>query len=159
MEQLMLCRRTVTALTIVLALGAPSAALAKAKSAKKAVEPCVSESTMPALNVRALQTELMVAALACSESERYNSFVETRKDELLPYAKMLQATFKGRTNAFVTKVANNSARSMDCTAAGSLFETVLSADHPQLESVASTDWASKRHGYRVCTKSVAGKAR
>jgi hypothetical protein len=65
---------------------------------------------------------------------------------------MLQAAFKGRTNIFVTKVANNSARIMDCAAAGFLFERVLSVDNPQLETVVTTDWASARHGYRVCTK-------
>lgn len=143
---------TALAASIAFSIASPSVAFAKVKSTKKAAAPCVSELTMPALNVRALQTELMVAALSCGEAERYNAFVESRKDELLPYAKRLQATFKGRTNAFVTKVANNSSRNMDCVAAGSLFETVLSADHPQLETVASTDWASKRHGYRVCTK-------
>lgn len=152
MEQEMLCRRMVTALMIALVLGSPSAALAKVKATKKAAAPCVSEMTMPALNVRALQTELMVAALTCDESQRYNAFVDARKDELSRYASMLQAAFKGRTNIFVTKVANNSARTMDCTAAGSLFERVLSVDNPQLETVATTDWASTRHGYRVCTR-------
>jgi hypothetical protein len=107
---------------------------------------------MPALNVRALQTELMVAALTCDEVARYNAFVESRQEELLPYAKRLRATFKRRTDTFVTKVANNCSRNLDCVAAGSLFDTVLSADHPPLETVASTDWASTRHGYRVCKK-------
>jgi hypothetical protein len=34
-------------------------------------------------------------------------------------------------------------------------EVRSSADRPRLETVASTDWASARHGYRVCPK-VAG---
>ena len=151
--------RTATALAVVLAVVAPNPALAQGKSKKAASAPCVSESTMPALNVRALQTELMVAALACGESERYNAFVGSRKDELLPYANMLQTTFAGRTNLLVTKIANNSAHTMDCAAAGSLIDTMLSADHPPLETVATNDWASKRHGYRICTKSLARNAR
>ena len=64
----MLCGRTVTALAMILALGAPSPAFAKAKSTKAASAPCVSESTMPALNVRALQTELIVLRHGCETS-------------------------------------------------------------------------------------------
>lgn len=148
-------RRTWTALVVLVAFSAmPSMAFAKLKSTKRSAAPCVSELIMPALNVRALQTELMVAALSCGEAERYNAFVETRRDELLTYTKRLQDTFKGRTNAFVTKLANNSAQNMDCSAAGRLFEALLSADRPQLESVASNEWAFSRHGYRVCKKRI-----
>lgn len=128
------------------------AAFAKAKTTRKAAAPCVAESAMSSLNVRALQTELMVAALSCDETERYNAFVESRQDELSMYGQRLRATLKGRTNAFVTKVANVSALNMDCAASRGLFVTVLSADQPQLDTIATTEWASKLHGYRVCTK-------
>jgi hypothetical protein len=40
-------------------------------------------SQVEALNVRALQTELMLGALACGERERYNAFIQARQPELV----------------------------------------------------------------------------
>ena len=67
------------------AMPADAAKKAKAKPKPPAI-PCTSAANLEALNVRALQTELMVGALACGERERYNAFVQARQPELVPYA-------------------------------------------------------------------------
>src|SRR5512144_331772 len=101
------------------AMPADAAKKAKAKPKPPAI-PCTSAANLEALNVRALQTELMVGALACGERERYNAFVQARQPELVPYAETLQRMQGKRTNAFVTRVANAAARNADCTAISAL---------------------------------------
>lgn len=56
----------------VLALALAIVSMAPAEAARTA---CVSARDEVALNARVLQTELMVAALACGEQRRYNAFV------------------------------------------------------------------------------------
>src|SRR5512134_2432835 len=107
------------------AIACSTAMPADAAKAKPRPAPCTSAANLEALNVRALQTELMVGALACGERERYNAFVQARQPELVPYARTLQRMHGKRTNAFVTRVANASARNADCAAISALFDEVL----------------------------------
>jgi hypothetical protein len=79
-----------------------------AKKAKPKAAPCTSAANIEALNVRALQTELMVGALACGERERYNAFIRARQPELVPYATTLQRMHGKRTNAGVRVECTNS---------------------------------------------------
>jgi hypothetical protein len=72
------------------------------------------------IEVRRLQTNLMVAALTCSAREDYNEFVVTHRSSLQKYGKTIRAEFRRRygkegdskLNQFVTRLANEaSARS------------------------------------------------
>jgi hypothetical protein len=127
-----------------------------AKKARPKAEPCTSAANIEALNVRALQTELMVGALACGERERYNAFVQARQPELVPYARTLQRMHGKRTNAFVTRVANASARNADCAAISAIFDEVLASGN-SLSEIAAKDVLVSRHGYKVCAPKVAAK--
>ena len=137
------------------AMPADAAKKAKAKPKPPAI-PCTSAANLEALNVRALQTELMVGALACGERERYNAFVQARQPELVPYAQTLQRMQGKRTNAFVTRVANAASRNPDCGVISALFDEAMDAGN-SLSSIAAKDVLVSRHGYQVCAPTVAAK--
>ncbi len=137
------------------AMPADAAKKAKAKPKPTAV-PCTSAANLEALNVRALQTELMVGALACGERERYNAFIQARQPELLPYAQTLQRMQGKRTNAFVTRVANAAARNANCVTISALFDEAMDPGN-SLSSIAAKDALVSRHGYQVCAPKVAEK--
>jgi hypothetical protein len=145
---------------IAIAAGALACATAMpadaAKKAKPKAAPCTSAANVEALNVRALQTELMVGALACGERERYNAFVQARQPELVPYAKTMQRMHGKRTNAFVTRVANAASRNADCAAISALFDEALESGN-SLSAIAAKDVLQSRHGYKVCTPKVSTK--
>ncbi|MDZ3838783.1 MAG: hypothetical protein U0S49_15555 [Rhodospirillales bacterium] len=143
----------VAALAVVVA--APSAWAAPA---------CATAEDEATLNARVLQTELMVAALACGEQQRYNDFVKTFKTELSQRGRMLRAYFKrvhgasgeSRMNAFVTKLANDAsqrtANAPDayCAAAAKLFNDVLAASPRDFTRIAARPELGGRHGYARC---------
>ncbi len=100
-----------------------------------------------------LQSELMVAALACRDSNpelgmvaQYNDFVHRLSDRLVSHSKVLQAHFqkafgadgRRRLEAFVTALANDaSKRSMTsvgyCQSAATLFREVSGLERRDLE--------------------------
>jgi hypothetical protein len=127
-----------------------------AKKAKPKAAPCTTAANVEALNVRALQTELMVGALTCGERERYNAFIQARQPELVPYAQTLQRMQGKRTNAFVTRVANAAARNADCTAISALFDEALKPGK-SLSAIADKDVLASTHGYKVCAPGTAAK--
>ncbi|MGZ9035323.1 MAG: hypothetical protein ACXW25_13085, partial [Rhodospirillales bacterium] len=116
------------------------------------------------LNARVLQTELMVAALACGEQQRYNAFVNTFKSELTQRGRLLRAYFKrvhgpsgeNRMNAFVTKLANDASQRTAngpdayCTASAKLFNEVLASSPRDLSRIAARPEISGRHGHARC---------
>jgi hypothetical protein len=146
----------IAAVVVACATAMPAdAAKKKAKPTPKA-PPCTSTANLEALNVRALQTELMVGALACGERERYNAFIRARQPELVPYAETLQRMQGKRTNAFVTRVANAASRNPDCGAISALFDEALEPGN-SLSAMAAKDVLASRHGYQVCAPKVATK--
>src|SRR5262249_47595745 len=129
-------RRVLTSLT---ALALTVAPVGSAWSAS-----CYGPAETTAIHVRMLQSELMVAALACRDSnpelgmiEQYNSFIHRLGDRLISHSKVLQAYFqkhygassKKQLESFVTALANDaSTRSMTathyCEGAADLFRNV-----------------------------------
>jgi hypothetical protein len=119
-------------------------ALAMATAASAAAAECATAADAAALRSRAVQTELMVAALACEQRDNYNAFVERFRPALLREAQAFKAYFR-RANGgaaepamsrFVTRLANvASQRSLAdpaafCAAAATAFDE-LSALEPQ----------------------------
>ncbi len=146
----------VAAVVIACATAMPADAAKKKAKPKPQGPPCTSQANLEALNVRALQTELMVGALACGERERYNAFIRARQPELVPYAQTLQRMHGKRTNAFVTRVANAAARNADCAVISALFDETLEPGN-SLSAIAAKDALTSRHGYQVCAPKVAAK--
>src|SRR5689334_22340965 len=129
-------RRVLTSLT---ALTFALAPLAEAGAAN-----CYGPAEATAVQVRMLQSELMVGALACRDSnpelgmiEQYNAFIRRLGDRLVSHSKVLQEHFhkqygaasKQHMDTFVTALANDaSTRSMTapnyCHGAAELFRNV-----------------------------------
>jgi hypothetical protein len=119
---------------------------------------CYTPAETTAIQVRMLQSELMVAALACRDSNpelgmvaEYNQFVRRLTDKLVSHSKVLQAHFRNaygadgqrRMEAFVTALANDaSKRSMTaagyCQNAAHLFQEVSTVDRRDLERFSAT---------------------
>ncbi len=90
------------------------------------------------LEMRVMQSELMVAALSCSSADRYNAFVTRYKNELVDHGKTMQGLFKrvhggnafNQINSFVTRMANEASLKMIqnthfCDETGEMFQTLL----------------------------------
>jgi hypothetical protein len=87
------------------------------------------------IEVRRLQTNLMVAALSCHARSDYNEFITMHRPSLQSYGKTIQAEFRRRyghesskqLNRFVTRLANeasarsNADRDGFCAEAAGLF--------------------------------------
>lgn len=147
-------------------LGRVGAAVAVASmlGAAGAEAACATGSELSGLRARVLQTELMVAALSCGESARYNAFVTRFRNELQAESKRMQAYFSrvyGRRatkelNAFVTELANNSSqRSVGqagtfCPQAAALFDSVMALEPKQLRTFAASQSFADLHGVDAC---------
>lgn len=138
------------------------AARSPAPVAKKPL--CASNRDMEGLDVRVLQTELMVAALTCDEKERYNRFITSYQPTLADRSNALRGYFRRayggqgefHMNAFVTRMANDSStqswkiRDNYCGFANDLFEEVLNGNPRDINQIASKDWIKQRHGIPAC---------
>ena len=107
---------------------------------------CASPVERVAMQVRVLQSDLMVAALICRAKPRYNAFVARFETDLVRQGTTLNAHFRrvwggqstARLNAFVTRLANQaSARSLStgggyCAQVGRVFDEVMALAPVQL---------------------------
>ncbi|WP_237182107.1 hypothetical protein [Roseomonas marmotae] len=89
---------------------------------------CLQPAERTAMEVRALQSQLMVAALACNKSDQYNAFVRRYQRDLGEVYKSVTAHFKRvhgnaqgqkQLDVFMTHLAN--AQSQDGIDQGSFF--------------------------------------
>ena len=62
-------------------------------------DPCTDPVAQTALNTRALQTELMVAALSCGNRIHYNAFVIKYQGDLVKHGRSLQSFFQRKHGA------------------------------------------------------------
>lgn len=128
-------------------------------------ETCVEPEEHRALNTRALQSQLMVAALSCRNQPQYNAFVERYRSELQREGQALQRMFQrrhggageSRLNALVTRLANESsqlsmgARAGFCRQASLIFAEALEGEVTSLAALlAEADHLTDLHGFRKC---------
>jgi hypothetical protein len=113
---------------------------ASISTAASAGEIAVSPKERASLEMRLLQTELMVSALACQARDSYNTFVTRFQSQLVDSGRTIRALFDRvhgkngttRLNAFVTEVANDaSMKSLQmgeqfCTETAKTFQALLS---------------------------------
>lgn len=112
---------------------------------------CATPAEKAAVDTRVLQSELMVAALTCGQSDRYNAFVQKFEGELVRFGKTLRSYFaraygKGgehAMNRFVTRLANDAtvrrtqySMPQYCSASVNLFNSVLAVDTASLRDFA-----------------------
>ena len=126
---------------------------------------CATQMEKIALNTRVLQTDLMVAALTCSQRSQYNNFVTKFKPVLIKNGKTLQAYFHrvyggksaNELNVFITQIANDastmSTRSLAtefCASSAALFEKTAKMKEKELDDL-TADERFNRHGINTCT--------
>lgn len=93
---------------VVAAMGAAAPALA--------VVPCANRTELEAIQIRHLQSRLMVAALSCNQQKAYNDFVTAFQNELTAHGTQLVAYFNrtkqgtAALNKAVTDLANAAAK-------------------------------------------------
>jgi hypothetical protein len=137
-----------------------------------AAEECARAADFTALQVSALQQQLMVAALTCNDAALYNRFVVAHRPELIAYDYELKRFFErfgdgegaSRYHTFKTKMANlYSARSSDdrktfCTTVRASFTAALDRGKKDLVSFARSQPSILDETYTNCGVSVAGAA-
>jgi hypothetical protein len=114
------------------------AAVALAAGTASATEISINDKERASLEMRVMQSELMVAALSCASADSYNAFVTRYKSELTEYGKTMQDLFKrvhggnafNQINSFVTRVANEASLKMIqnthfCEEANATFQGLL----------------------------------
>lgn len=146
------------ALAVVACLGGQPQAWAQPTRA------CATPSELVALQLRVLQTELMVAALACDQHQQYNQFATIFRAELLDQGGALRRYF-ARTharesapwlNGLVTRLANEASQrtyqnGFFCAEAEAAFQQVLGAKGGELARFAATRPTATTHGVAPCT--------
>jgi len=131
--------------------------------------PCAASVDTASLQVRMLQTELMVAALTCNQRTDYNAFVTRFQPELALQGKHLQAFFKQKhgsgaakaLNGFITRIANESSRrgmqkrGEFCRNAASIHAASKTMQPASLVSYAQSQHFANLHGISACPTKVA----
>lgn len=158
MQQRNIVRRAILgAVGIATSMGIAGSALASS---------CATPTEIRAFQTRMLQTELMMAALACGESDRYNQFIRRFTPELTNGGNVMRGYFSrayggnaGATklNAVMTSYANESSRdrtavgdAVFCSRANETFVAVLQVPGPQMVSHAGLSGNANRHGLAAC---------
>ncbi len=150
-------------------LGAAIICLSLAVSAGAQASACAASVDRASLQVRMLQTELMVAALTCNQRTDYNAFVSRFQPELTLQGKHLQSFFKRQhgsgsaraLNGFITRIANESSRrgmqkrGAFCHNAASIHTASKTIQPASLASYAGTQPFANLHGISACPTKVA----
>lgn len=143
---------------------ATAAVLAASLLSAEAMALCAERDDQAALDVRMLQTELMVAALTCNSQDRYNDFVRKFRTELISHGKHLRRFFgnaygsqsRQKLDGFITRLANKASqrslvgREDYCPAAEALFDRVTVTARDFLWRTAIEQPFSGAHGIAAC---------
>lgn len=138
--------------------------------AAQAAAACYTPAEATAIHVRMLQSELMVAALACRESNpelgmisKYNAFVNRHSVGLVGQNRLLERHFerhygkqsRNRMDSLLTAIANDaSKRSMTndfCRASGTLFGLISAMEWPQVMNFSSERANGSGAAIAACT--------
>ncbi|WP_424134171.1 hypothetical protein [Roseomonas chloroacetimidivorans] len=127
---------------------------------------CIQPADKAAFDARALQSQLMVAALLCKQDDRYNAFVRQYQGELAGAWRGLSSYYRRANGAvgqrtldnYVTELAN--VQQMDsgrqgshfCTNVAPLFDAAMAAPKTTegLATVAVQNGLSNPHGRSEC---------
>lgn len=143
---------------LVVALAAVAVGPAIAAKKKPAAPPCVKDKVLTAFQMRMLQTELVVGALSCKLTPRYNDFVTGYKTDLMTAHKTLMKFFgrESRLEDYKSKTANEaSQRSLSnitefCLYSSALYDKLLGPEKPNLTQFVAAEPVANRHGQDVC---------
>lgn len=125
---------------------------------------CANAEEQTALEIRVLQSELMVGALSCSKRDLYSQFVEKFKPVLADRGTSLRMLFQRRhgdgakreLDRFTTRLANGATqRSQDqpatyCARSTQLLKRALALGPADLAAFAGARPAAQTHGIESC---------
>lgn len=145
---------------------AGGAEAAQKKPAAPKPPPCVSGADESAMQLRTVQTELMVAALSCNAADRYNAFVTGNRPVLMEAYTQLKRYFRKRggekaLNAFITGLANDtSTRSVKhiakfCQDTGYLYDALAAPTRGDLKAFVAQLYVAQLHRQTSCNPPVA----
>jgi hypothetical protein len=125
---------------------------------KPAEPPCVKGKVLSAFQMRMLQTELVVGALSCKLTPRYNDFVVAYRPDLMSAHRSLMAYFarESRLEDYKSRTANEvSQRSLAnitefCNYTSALYDKLLGPEKIQLAEFVSSEPSANRHGQNAC---------
>jgi hypothetical protein len=137
---------------------------------KAAQPPCVKDKLLASFQMRMLQTELVVGALSCKLTPRYNEFVTAYRPELMGAHRTLLRHFgrESRLEDYKSRTANEaSQRSLAnitefCLYTAALYDKLLGPERLKLAEFVSVEPSANRHGQNACgtplmTASTTGK--
>lgn len=129
---------------------------------------CADREARQSLEIRVLQSELMVAALTCGERQSYNAFVTAFKPFLKSQGAELRTFFveqfglsagPSRMNKMVTRLANSASQNSVsvstqefCAQAKTRFEQVLQSNTQGLVKLARVNPTAADHGFKTCVE-------
>ena len=146
-----------------LVAGLAAALASAALPAVAQTQTCIQPVEKTAFDVRALQSQLMVAALACGEQDKYNAFVTRHQGELGSAYRAMAASYRRAggqkaLDSYITTLAN--AQSQDgirqgshfCQNALPMFDAAMAAaaNGTALQQVALLNNLSNPHGFDDC---------
>ena len=125
---------------------------------KSAEPPCVKGKVLSAFQMRMLQTELVVGALSCKLTPRYNDFVIAYRPDLMSAHRSLMGYFarESRLEDYKSRTANEvSQRSLAnitefCNYTSALYDKLLGPEKIQLADFVSSEPSANRHGQNAC---------
>ncbi len=132
---------------------------------------CATQAEAKAINLRALKSSLMVAALSCGQQSEYNAFIRKNQAMFSSDGQVVKGYFSRnygsggeyQLNRFVTKMANdasNSSMGQDsesyCAAMKETFGKLVSMDRSHVMDHAAGAQYASLHGIRTCA--VEGEA-
>jgi hypothetical protein len=155
----------------VLLVAASAMLVGPAAAAKKKAPSCVKDKLLTAFQMRMLQTELVVGALSCKLTPRYNEFVTAYRPDLMSAHRTLLKHF-GRESTledYKSRTANEaSQRSLAnitefCLYTSTLYDKLLGPEKPKLAEFVGIEPVANHHGQNACgspallTASTTGK--
>ncbi len=145
----------------VLLIAVAAMAAGPVMAAKKKAQPapkCIKDKVLTAFQMRMLQTELVVGALSCKMTPRYNEFVTAYRPDLMTAHRTMMKYFgrESRLEDYKSRTANEaSQRSLSniteyCLYSSALYDKLLGPEKPKLAEFAMNEPAANRHGQDVC---------
>lgn len=126
---------------------------------------CATPAEADAMNLRALKSSLMVAALSCGQHAQYNAFINKNQSLFSADGNAVKGYFSRnygggaeyQLNRFVTKMANDASNnSMGqsseayCSAMKETFGKLVAMDKSGVKAQAASAQYASLHGIRTC---------
>ena len=143
---------------LLIAVSTLAAGPALAAKKKAAEPPCVKGKVLAAFQMRMLQSELVLGALSCKLTPRYNDFVIAYRPDLMTAHRSLMAFFgrESKLEDYKSRITNEvSGRSIKnitefCLNSVSLYDKLLGPEKVKLAEFVISEPSANQHGQNVC---------